>query len=262
MSLWLHHCVSVESVSAALKEDGGVSPALERLLLSGDLYCRVFSSHALSGVTAPPRDLGSLLQLLSRYDLIPLHTETQKPVDETQLSQKPINMVREPYSQTHWANACICDLIGWQMSLSSLIGYRWPIWPWLIRWCHWAPWKPWVGSRWRRRRIGSGPAGAGRTHCSSGSTRFMPDPQSRTGSRSQQNRQATFTWHSQMSSHLCFYSVCLKYGLFQSIFTVIVRINDVNFIKYETNSNYAVKQLWKVNSSIQLVSESVQFNIQ
>uniref|UniRef100_A0A8C2B8N5 Calmodulin regulated spectrin associated protein family member 3 n=1 Tax=Cyprinus carpio TaxID=7962 RepID=A0A8C2B8N5_CYPCA len=81
-----------ESVSAALKEDGGVSPALERLLLSGDLYCGVFSSHALSGVTAPPRDLGSLLQLLSRYDLIPLHTEQQKPVDETQLSQKPINM--------------------------------------------------------------------------------------------------------------------------------------------------------------------------
>uniref|UniRef100_A0A9J7Z3E7 Calmodulin-regulated spectrin-associated protein 3 n=1 Tax=Cyprinus carpio carpio TaxID=630221 RepID=A0A9J7Z3E7_CYPCA len=82
-----------ESVSAALKEDGGVSPALERLLLSGDLYCRVFSSHALSGVTAPSRDLGSLLQLLSRYDLIPLHTEQQKPVDETQLSQKPINMM-------------------------------------------------------------------------------------------------------------------------------------------------------------------------
>ncbi|KTF87028.1 hypothetical protein cypCar_00044236, partial [Cyprinus carpio] len=81
------------SVSAALKEDGGVSPALERLLLSGDLYCRVFSSHALSGVTAPSRDLGSLLQLLSRYDLIPLHTEQQKPVDETQLSQKPINMM-------------------------------------------------------------------------------------------------------------------------------------------------------------------------
>ncbi|XP_016115330.1 calmodulin-regulated spectrin-associated protein 3 [Sinocyclocheilus grahami] len=78
--------------SVSVKEDGGVSPDLEHLLLSGDLYCRVFSSHALSGVTAPPRDLGSLLQLLSRYDLIPLHTEQQKPVDETQLSQKPINM--------------------------------------------------------------------------------------------------------------------------------------------------------------------------
>ncbi|XP_073697688.1 calmodulin-regulated spectrin-associated protein 3 isoform X1 [Garra rufa] len=81
-----------ESVSAALKEDGGVSPALERLLLSGDLYCKVFSSNALSGVAAPPKDLGSLLQLLSRYDLTPLHTDQQKPVDETQLSQKPINM--------------------------------------------------------------------------------------------------------------------------------------------------------------------------
>ncbi len=90
--------MSVESVS--VKEDGAVSPALERLLLSGDLYCRVFSSRALSGVTAPPRDLGSLLQLLSRYDLIPLHTDQQKPLDETQLSQKPINMVSEPYTDS------------------------------------------------------------------------------------------------------------------------------------------------------------------
>ncbi|XP_043109669.1 calmodulin-regulated spectrin-associated protein 3 isoform X2 [Puntigrus tetrazona] len=78
--------------SVSLKEDGGVCPALERLLLSGDLYCRVFSSRALSGVTAPPTDLGSLLQLLGRYELIPLHTEQRKPVEETQLSQKPINM--------------------------------------------------------------------------------------------------------------------------------------------------------------------------
>lgn len=114
MSLWLHHCVSVESVSAALKEDGGVSPALERLLLSGDLYCGVFSSHALSGVTAPPRDLGSLLQLLSRYDLIPLHTETQKPVDETQLSQKPINMVREPYTDA-------CSWFDWLTHVSRAL---------------------------------------------------------------------------------------------------------------------------------------------
>lgn len=95
-----YHCVSVESVSAALKEDGVVSPALERLLLSGDLYCKVFSSHALSGVAAPPRDLSSLLQLLSRYDLIPLHTDQQKPVDETQLSQKPINIVSESDTDT------------------------------------------------------------------------------------------------------------------------------------------------------------------
>ncbi|XP_051759982.1 calmodulin-regulated spectrin-associated protein 3 isoform X1 [Ctenopharyngodon idella] len=81
-----------ESVPAGLNQDGEICPALERLLLSADLYCRVFSSHALAGITAPPRDHGSLLQLLGRYDLIPLHTDLQKPVDETQLSQKPIDM--------------------------------------------------------------------------------------------------------------------------------------------------------------------------
>ncbi|ROL54848.1 Calmodulin-regulated spectrin-associated protein 3 [Anabarilius grahami] len=89
---WLLSRGPEESDPAGLNQDGGICPALERLLLSADLYCRVFSSHALAGVTAPPRDHSSLLQLLGRYDLIPLHTDLQKPVDETQLSQKPIDM--------------------------------------------------------------------------------------------------------------------------------------------------------------------------
>ncbi|XP_067296588.1 calmodulin-regulated spectrin-associated protein 3 isoform X2 [Pseudorasbora parva] len=79
-------------VPAGLNQDGGMCPALERLLLSADLYCRVFSSQALAGITAPPRDHSSLLQLLSRYDLTPLHTDQQKPVLAAQLSQNPIDM--------------------------------------------------------------------------------------------------------------------------------------------------------------------------
>ncbi|XP_051561588.1 calmodulin-regulated spectrin-associated protein 3-like [Myxocyprinus asiaticus] len=89
---------SEESVPEGLKEalssdqDGGMCPALERLLLSGDLYCRVFSSHTLMSITAPPRDLGTLLQLLNRYGVTPLHSDKHNPVEETQLTQKPINM--------------------------------------------------------------------------------------------------------------------------------------------------------------------------
>ncbi|XP_051559684.1 calmodulin-regulated spectrin-associated protein 3-like isoform X1 [Myxocyprinus asiaticus] len=89
---------SEESVPAGLKEalssdqDGEMCPALERLLVSGDLYCRVFSSHPLASITAPPRDHATLLQLLSRYSVTPLHMDQQNPVKETQLTQKPINM--------------------------------------------------------------------------------------------------------------------------------------------------------------------------
>ncbi|XP_026108444.1 calmodulin-regulated spectrin-associated protein 3 [Carassius auratus] len=75
-----------------VEEDGRVSPALERLLRSGELYCRVFSSHTLSSVTAPPTDLGSVLQLLQRFDLTPLHTQQQTPLEETQLRHEPIDM--------------------------------------------------------------------------------------------------------------------------------------------------------------------------
>ncbi|XP_055060004.2 calmodulin-regulated spectrin-associated protein 3 isoform X2 [Misgurnus anguillicaudatus] len=85
---------SEENVPAVLKEalcsDGGISPAVEKLLLSGDLYCRAFTSEPLINITAPPRDHSTLLQLLQRYGPVPL--ERQKPVTESRLTHKPINM--------------------------------------------------------------------------------------------------------------------------------------------------------------------------
>ncbi|XP_056623768.1 calmodulin-regulated spectrin-associated protein 3 isoform X2 [Triplophysa dalaica] len=84
-----------ESVPAGLKEalssDGEVTPAVEQLLLSCDLYSRAFASHPLTSIiTAPPGDHSALLQVLDRYGAIPL--ERQNPVSETQLKHKPINM--------------------------------------------------------------------------------------------------------------------------------------------------------------------------
>ncbi|XP_077053607.1 calmodulin-regulated spectrin-associated protein 3 isoform X1 [Siphateles boraxobius] len=81
-----------ESAPAGLDQDGGVCPAVERLLLSADLYCSVFYSSALAGVTAPPTGHDSLLQLLDRYALIPLHTHRQEPVTAAQLSHTPLDM--------------------------------------------------------------------------------------------------------------------------------------------------------------------------
>ncbi|KAI7810474.1 putative calmodulin-regulated spectrin-associated protein 3-like [Triplophysa rosa] len=84
-----------ESVPAGLKEalssDGGVTPAVEQLLLSCDLYSGAFTSHPLTSIiTAPPGDHSALLQVLDRYGAIPL--DRQNPVSEMQLKHKPINM--------------------------------------------------------------------------------------------------------------------------------------------------------------------------
>ncbi|KAA0721660.1 Calmodulin-regulated spectrin-associated protein 3 [Triplophysa tibetana] len=84
-----------EGVPAGLREalssDGEVTPAVEQLLLSCDLYSRALASHPLTSIiTAPPGDHSALLQVLDRYGAIPL--DRQNPVSETQLKHKPINM--------------------------------------------------------------------------------------------------------------------------------------------------------------------------
>lgn len=85
-------CVCVESLKEALSSDGGVTPAVEQLLLSCDLYSRAFTSQPLSSIiTAPPGDHSTLLQVLDRHSCIPL--DRQNPVSDTQLKHKPINMV-------------------------------------------------------------------------------------------------------------------------------------------------------------------------
>ncbi|XP_072513191.1 calmodulin-regulated spectrin-associated protein 3 isoform X2 [Salminus brasiliensis] len=70
-------------------------PSVERLLLSSELYCSTITSllqahsRPQTGSSAPPRDHGSLLQLLQHRGLSPTHSH--KPVTDAQLASKPIN---------------------------------------------------------------------------------------------------------------------------------------------------------------------------
>ncbi|KAI4896319.1 hypothetical protein NFI96_027692 [Prochilodus magdalenae] len=74
----------------------GLSPAVESFLLSSELYCSALTfllqtfSRAHTGSSAPPKDHGSLLQVLQHHGLPPTHS--QKPVTGTQLTCKPINV--------------------------------------------------------------------------------------------------------------------------------------------------------------------------
>ncbi|XP_036412862.1 LOW QUALITY PROTEIN: calmodulin-regulated spectrin-associated protein 3 [Colossoma macropomum] len=78
------------------QSDDGFGSAVERVLLSSELYCSAFTSlpQAVSqthtGSSAPPRDHGSLLQVLQHRGLAPTHS--QKPITDAQLTCKPVNM--------------------------------------------------------------------------------------------------------------------------------------------------------------------------
>ncbi|KAK1803149.1 hypothetical protein P4O66_021682 [Electrophorus voltai] len=100
---------SEDSVPADLRDSltgdqygEGVNPALVASMVSCELYCRAYPSllkqelqthsHTPSSSSGPPRDHRSLLQLLQQQGLPVTHTQTQKPVTDVQLTNKPINM--------------------------------------------------------------------------------------------------------------------------------------------------------------------------
>ncbi|XP_026767098.3 calmodulin-regulated spectrin-associated protein 3 isoform X2 [Pangasianodon hypophthalmus] len=94
---------SSDDVPADLREsvpgdqDGdAVGVALERLLLSCELYSRAYQSllqrHTHSHTHSHTHTHRDLLQLLQQHSVPPTHTHTHTPVTDTELTSKPINM--------------------------------------------------------------------------------------------------------------------------------------------------------------------------
>ncbi|TTE81767.1 Calmodulin-regulated spectrin-associated protein 3 [Bagarius yarrelli] len=74
-------------------QDGdSVGVALERLLLSCELYSRAYLSILQHNTCSHPNSHQGLLQLLQQHRVSPVHAKTQTPVTDTELTSKPINM--------------------------------------------------------------------------------------------------------------------------------------------------------------------------